>query len=507
MIEWMRYGWPSGRLPTLAEPRHCGENHKGATDHPEALRKYIHKEMAQGAVMGPYSKIPLQGKAGISPLSSRPKKGTDDRRIILELSFPIGQSVNDGILKDNYLGFKAQLRFPKVDDFALHIFTLGQGCMMFKIDLSRYFRQLPLDPGDYAMIGYIIDGEIYFDKVLPMGMRSAPYIAQRVTNAIAHIHRQLQFFLLNYVDDFVGAELRDKIWAAYEALTQLLDRLRVDVSREKQVPPTSRLEFLGIMFDSETMTMEISSEKMKDIRSELNTWLLRTSAKCKDVESLIGKLQFMAKCIKAGRIFLSRLIQWIRKMNRKDSYSIPPEARKDIAWWGRCSHEYNGVSILWLHKEPDTDKVIPTDACLDGYGGITQGQYFRGRFPPHLWGKNITILEILVVMVALKIWGRKLEGTYFWIHVDNEAVASVLNTGASRDKALQDVLREIALLAAEHQFVIKARHIAGIANRVPDWLSRWHQQEARRKFREYAKDRSLQHIRVHSTLLQLNNTW
>ena len=47
--------------------------------------------------------------------------------------------------------------------------------MIFKIDLSRYFRQLPLDLGDYSLIGYIVNGKIYFDKVLPMGMRSAPY--------------------------------------------------------------------------------------------------------------------------------------------------------------------------------------------------------------------------------------------------------------------------------------------------------------------------------------------
>ena len=90
----------------------------------------------------------------------------------------MGNSVNDGILKDNYLGFPAKLNFPEVDDFAFHIFSLGKGCMMFKIDLSRYFRQLPLDSGDYSLLGYIIDGKIYFDKVLPMGMRSAPYIAQ-----------------------------------------------------------------------------------------------------------------------------------------------------------------------------------------------------------------------------------------------------------------------------------------------------------------------------------------
>ena len=71
--------------------------------------------------MGPYEKIPFQTKVGISPLSTRPKKNSDDRRVILDLSFPIGNGVNDGILKDNYMGLTAKLSFPKVDDFAFRI--------------------------------------------------------------------------------------------------------------------------------------------------------------------------------------------------------------------------------------------------------------------------------------------------------------------------------------------------------------------------------------------------
>ena len=134
-------------------------------------------------------------------------------------------------------------------------------------------------------------------------------------------------------------------------------------------------------------------------------------------------------------------------------------------------------------------------------------EYFRGRFPQSLQGANIAYLEILAVMVALKIWGKRLQGKYFWIHVDNEAVATVLNTGASRDRNLQNTLREIALLVAEHQFIIKARHISGVSNRVPDWLSRWHEQEARRQFRQWAQDSSIKQIRVPINALEFNNKW
>ena len=328
--------------------------------------------------MGSYHNIPFLTKVGISPLSTRPKKGSSERRVILDLSFPIGEAVNDGIPKDTYLGFRAELTFPKTDDFAFRIFILGPRCLMFKVDLSRYFRQIPLDPGDYSLIGYVIDGEIYFDKVLPMGLRSAPYIAQRITNGIAFIHRQMEYFLLNYVDDFIRAEVQQRAWQAFQALTLLLEKLNVETSKDKIVPPTMRLEFLGITFDSENMTMEISPEKVKEIQQEIGGY--KTTAKWKELESLIGKLQFAAKCIKSGRIFLRRLLQWIRGMDRRRMQCIPLEARKDIAWWGRCIQQYNGVSLLWLNKEPLTDAIVQMDACPKGYGGICGSQYFRGRF-------------------------------------------------------------------------------------------------------------------------------
>ena len=305
----------------------------------------------------------------------------------------------------------------------------------------------------------------------------------------------------------MGAELRSRIWSAYSALTKMLIKLGVETSKEKIVPPTTRLEFLGITFDSESMIMGISMEKVQDIVQELATWTYRTNAHRQEVESLIGKLQFLAKCVRPGRIFLSRLIQWIKGMDRSHMYPIPLEARKDIAWWARFIQQYNGVSLLWLIKQPGMDTIIKTDACKRGYGGICGDQYFRGRFPKEVQSNNIAILEMWAVMVALKIWAPQLQGKYFWIHVDNKAVATVLNSGGSRETELQNSLREIALITANHQFVIKARHIPRVQNRILDWLFRWSDPKSKQAFCEFAHDSSLKHIRINNSWLQYKHNW
>ena len=137
------------------------------------------------------------------------------------------------------------------------------------------------------------------------------------------------------------------------------------------------------------------------------------------------------------------------------------------------------------------DHVIATDSSKYGYRGVRNGCYFRGKFPGYMRHENIAYLEILAVFMAVRIWQKELKGKYFWIHIDNEAVTTVLNTGAARDVKLQNCLCEIALIAARNEFVLKAKHIIRISNRVPDWLSRWNEQKSKTAFRQYAQEKSL----------------
>ena len=46
VVEWMKYGWLTGRLPDTDRTQQSGRdlNHKGAAEHPDALRKHIEKE-------------------------------------------------------------------------------------------------------------------------------------------------------------------------------------------------------------------------------------------------------------------------------------------------------------------------------------------------------------------------------------------------------------------------------------------------------------------------------
>ena len=79
------------------------------------------------------------------------------------------------------MGAYFKLEYPKVDDLVDLIRLKGKGCALFKCDLKRAYRQILVCPGDYNLLGYMWRCFMYVDRVLPMGLRSAALICQRLT--------------------------------------------------------------------------------------------------------------------------------------------------------------------------------------------------------------------------------------------------------------------------------------------------------------------------------------
>ena len=75
-------------------------NHKGALQFPDAINHYLASEHSNNTLLVPFFINPFPNRTASSPLNSVPKRDSDERRVILDMSFPFGHSVNDGIDKD-----------------------------------------------------------------------------------------------------------------------------------------------------------------------------------------------------------------------------------------------------------------------------------------------------------------------------------------------------------------------------------------------------------------------
>ena len=151
IVEFLEFGWPVGYVkPDL--PLTTVKNHRSALYFYEHTEDYIQKELSYNALVGPFERNPFSVPLSTAPLSSVPKKDSTDRRTIMDLSFPLGTSVNDGIPKDTYMGDPFKLHYPATDNLVQLINEKGPKCLLYKVDIKRCYRWLPVDPYDYHLL-------------------------------------------------------------------------------------------------------------------------------------------------------------------------------------------------------------------------------------------------------------------------------------------------------------------------------------------------------------------
>lgn len=511
IIEFLNYGWPINFSGVIEKQTKLVYNHKGATEYQTLIDKYIKQELLSGATIGPFDCNPLNRDLFISPLNSVPKKDSLDRRVILDLSYPRNRSVNDSIPKGEYLGVDIELSYPSVDDLAQLIRSLGKGCLLYKRDLRKAYRQIPIDPGDIHLLAYTWENKIYIDRNAPMGLRTAALMCQRLTSAISYIHYKCGFQCVNYVDDLAGAAPSEFAQEAFQNLGNIIRDAGLKESGEKACPPSVCMEFLGIEFDTLKMECRISSQRLLEIKELLNKWLGKKSATKVQLQSLIGSLQFIGKCVAPGRVFIGRMLETLRKLKcQYHKFKLKCEFKKDLLWWQRFLCKYNGISIIPEQLWCKPDKVLSTDACLEGCGGVCENEYFHVMYPEEIKRQKLSInaLEMLTVTVALKLWSKNLHGKRLLIYCDNLMCVNAINTGKVKDSFLLLNLREQRFLCAVHEYELKAVHLPGCENRLPDSLSRWSLSDKYKNiFYDLTKNMNMKEVFVDKNVFKLNNNY
>ena len=89
-VPMLEFGFPVGYVG-VTQPARGLPNHSSATQHPTHEDKFLQTELGHEAIMGPFNQHPFQPWSRTNPLMMRPKRDSEARRVILDLSFPDGQ--------------------------------------------------------------------------------------------------------------------------------------------------------------------------------------------------------------------------------------------------------------------------------------------------------------------------------------------------------------------------------------------------------------------------------
>ena len=357
------------------------KNMCSANDHPSVVADCLANELHAGRILGP---IPshLRDSIHISSFGVIPKRHQENKwRLILDLSHPLQASVNAGIPKD-----LCSLQYASIDDAANIVSELGQGTKLAKVDIAHAYRNILVYPTDRLVLGLQWENNIFIDKVLPFGLRSAPKIFCAISDALEWIlHTKGVSACLHYIDDFLtfGYPGSNQCDINLHILIQTCQELGLPLAVLKVEGPAAIIIFLGIELNTVLMTMRLPDEKLARLKELIHKWLTCHAAKKRELLSLIGQLVHACKVVIPGRIFLRRMLDLAASRHDLDHWIRLNEGfRSDLVWWDMFMDSWNGVSLLKSHIQHPPDVHIFTDASGSwGCGGTRDG--FNPHGPPN----------------------------------------------------------------------------------------------------------------------------
>ena len=469
LIECLKYGFP---IQYIGGPiNNNSTNHQSAINNTSHVQDYIQVESQYKAMSGPFTAPPFTPWCNISPLMTRDKSTPGKKRVIVDLSYPSGSSVNDMINKNSFMGFKLAHKLPTVQTAIYMAARHNFKVKIASIDIERAYRNFPVCPLDWPLLVIKHRGQFYVDQALPFGTRMSSLYMQRLATFILRHLATRGIVGLFFLDDLliIHPEAEDPYLQFSEAM-ECFHRLGLPLSYKKLVDPTSSLVWLGIRIDISTRTISIPQEKLNKFIALIKSLMPATHISKVALMSLLGKVNHFSQVIKPARLFMARLLATLRGSYTMLSVPLDEEAKADMRWMLRYMLSCNTRSMM---DPPPPDMRIFADSCLQGGGAHTDTHYYSLQYSSAITSHHhISQLEALNCLVALRSLGNKKLNKHIEICCDNSATIMVFTHHRGRDRVMNAICRALWYWSYSSSIHLSFTHIPGKDMILSDALSR-----------------------------------
>ena len=275
-----------------------------------------------------------------------PKKAEGEFRLVLNLSYPRNQSVNDFI--DRYL---CTVLYSSMDDAVRMIQKLGKAALFAKADIKSAYSLLKIWPGDFDQLGFSFENQFYFDRCLPMRASISCSLFENFSTALHWLTEKgcENDSIIHYLDDFLfgGIAGTSQCLNSLNTFSDICKKWGVPLAEDKTVFPTEIHTFLGVEIDTIAMELRLPQNTLVETKDRILSLLNRKKETLKNIQSLIGMLNFACQVVVPGKAFCRRLIDSTR--NVKESWHrirVSVEMKADLQVWLTFLKDYNGVSVM-----------------------------------------------------------------------------------------------------------------------------------------------------------------
>ena len=175
--------------------------------------------------------------------------------------------------------------------------------------MSTVFKLIPIHPSDHELLGLSIEDKFYYDKTLPMGLSYSFNLFEKFSSAVHWIveHKLNAPGCVHVLDDFLFVGPCPCL-TTLKKFIHMSEDIGISIKVDKTVYPTTTLTFLELEIDTFTMELRLPEDKLIKLREKLIYFKKRKKVTLKELQSLIGLLNFACAVVKTGRAFLRRLI-------------------------------------------------------------------------------------------------------------------------------------------------------------------------------------------------------
>jgi hypothetical protein len=497
-------------LPPMRE-----KNAKTALENGREMTDVLATWIKKKYVAGPFEKPPCEGFRA-NPLMAAVQK--TKVRPIMNLSSPKGTSFNDAV--DEFSVGLLKMSSAKL--FGEALVQAGKGAVFAKEDIQDAYKLIPNPVEQWHLYGFEWLGRFFFDTTTVFGSKAAPAsfdaLPETIVNIVCTLENIPKRCVHRQLDDVPvvspkGSGLTDRFVNRYR---NVCAQLKIPLApycdrREKAFGPGTYGTVLGINFDSETLTWNLSAEKEAGIQAEIDQFLAKSSCTLIEAQKLHGKLSDFSLSCEFMLGFRFHLVELLTKFGAKDGRKLIPRILKDDLWVWKKAAARTGLPLREVHENPPLDVLtFVSDAAgaslewvdgksknttIEGDRGVAAVQHVGDhitwvgvvRWPKHLlvgqksklgkyFGSKSTTLETVGLFLPLIARPRDVKGRHVLLQVDNTAVVySWQKKYCGEDPETSLLIRCLHVLEAFLKCKIYVKHLKRMSNpiaAVADGLSR-----------------------------------
>ena len=225
--------------------------------------------------------------------------------------------------------------------------------------------------------------------------------------------------VLHILNDFLFiATSQGKCDSDLNNFLSLRDRLGVPIAHEKKEGPSTTLQFAGITLDMINMEPCLADDKLQKRNAQLLAMHKCCKTTLKELQSLIGLLNFTCSVVLPGRAFLQRLIDLTKGVCLPHHcIQITEACPHDSQVWLQFLRDFNRriffLDEAWQVSPP---LILYTNAVgSNGYGALFGKRWFYREWPASWKSLNIAFLELFPITLLLCVWGCQMSKKCVWL--------------------------------------------------------------------------------------------